>query len=341
MARVPGIREKNVTPTTSRRRFLRILALASTGGLMAACSPAATSSPTAPPVAKSVASTAVPPPAANALSTGAATGVSNAPAVGLAPTWQGKTMTIVVAANPGSGHDIWARMYQRHLSRHLPGAPTIIAVNMPGGFSMIGTNFIYSQKPDGLTIGLTDRSIAMKQVLKDEGVRYDVNELGLLGSPTKSQNAMVVHSRTGIRIAEDLKTKNLHIGVLEAKDNWHGYAVVLREILGWQLRISYGFKDSPGLRLAVERGDVDALISDGDTIVSALSDELRSGKLIPVMRSAEDLNHPLLVSAPTTRQLFNAASATDKELVTLVERPNDMGRLFVTPPGLARRYCKH
>ena len=39
-----------------------------------------------------------------------------------------------------------------HLSRLIPGSPTIVVENMPGGGEIIGTNYVYGKaKPDGLT----------------------------------------------------------------------------------------------------------------------------------------------------------------------------------------------
>ena len=48
------------------------------------------------------------------------------------PFYQGKTLRVVVASAAGGGSDIVARLMMRHLSRHIPGNPTIIIENMPG-----------------------------------------------------------------------------------------------------------------------------------------------------------------------------------------------------------------
>jgi hypothetical protein len=42
------------------------------------------------------------------------------------PFYQGKTLRVVVASAAGGGSDIVARLMMRHLSRHIPGNPTII-----------------------------------------------------------------------------------------------------------------------------------------------------------------------------------------------------------------------
>jgi len=68
------------------------------------------------------------------------------------PFYQGKTLRVVVASAAGGGSDIVGRLIMRHLSRHIPGNPTIIIENLPGAGEVIGVNYVHNKaKPDGLT----------------------------------------------------------------------------------------------------------------------------------------------------------------------------------------------
>ena len=49
------------------------------------------------------------------------------------PYYQGKTLTLYVGRTPGSGADLAARVFSQFWSRHIPGEPTIIVRNLPGG----------------------------------------------------------------------------------------------------------------------------------------------------------------------------------------------------------------
>jgi tripartite-type tricarboxylate transporter receptor subunit TctC len=44
--------------------------------------------------------------------------------------YQGKQVTIIVGFSPGGGYDLTARLFARHLGRHLAGNPTVIVSNM-------------------------------------------------------------------------------------------------------------------------------------------------------------------------------------------------------------------
>ncbi|MDB5642094.1 MAG: tricarboxylate transporter, partial [Hyphomicrobiales bacterium] len=50
----------------------------------------------------------------------------------------GKTITLLVPYPTGGGVDLWARFNAPLLSRHLPGKPTVLVKNMPGGGSTAG-----------------------------------------------------------------------------------------------------------------------------------------------------------------------------------------------------------
>ena len=70
------------------------------------------------------------------------------------PFYKGKTITILAGTGAGNVYDIFARMFARHLGKHIPGNPDIIVQNMPGAASMIAANHLSNvTRPDGLTIG--------------------------------------------------------------------------------------------------------------------------------------------------------------------------------------------
>src|SRR5260370_24557161 len=71
-----------------------------------------------------------------------------------AQPYSGKTVTIIVGYKPGGGYDSTARLLARHLPKHIPGKPTVIAQNIPRLNSIIASNHLDNvAKPDGLTIG--------------------------------------------------------------------------------------------------------------------------------------------------------------------------------------------
>ena len=45
--------------------------------------------------------------------------------------YKGRSITMLIGSAAGGGYDIYGRIFARHMSRHIPGNPNIIAKNMP------------------------------------------------------------------------------------------------------------------------------------------------------------------------------------------------------------------
>src|SRR4030042_4348234 len=127
-----------------------------------------------------------------------------------APYYEGKKITLIVGYTPGGGYDILARLYAKHLPKHIPGKPTVLIENMPGADSIIAANQVYNlSKPNGLTICAFNRGLPFAQLLKTEGVRFDLRKFSWIGSV--STEAIVLALRT------DLPFKSVD-DILKAKD---------------------------------------------------------------------------------------------------------------------------
>ena len=78
-----------------------------------------------------------------------------------APFYKGKQINLDIGFNPGGGYDVYARILMRHFTHHLPGEPTVVMRNMPGGGSLIAANHLYNLAPkDGTELGLFAGSVA-------------------------------------------------------------------------------------------------------------------------------------------------------------------------------------
>ncbi|MBI4494654.1 MAG: hypothetical protein HY690_17900, partial [Chloroflexi bacterium] len=134
---------------------------------LAACTPAAPPSPTAAPP-KPAATTAPAKPAATAPAKPAekptekpAAKPTEKPAAkaaafdekAVADFYRGKTIRMVIGFAPGGATDTNARMVQKVLGKHIPGNPTVVPENKPGGGGLLVANTVYNSEPkDGTVI---------------------------------------------------------------------------------------------------------------------------------------------------------------------------------------------
>lgn len=252
----------------------------------------------------------------------------------LAPTWQGKTLTFVVGSQPGGGYDTWARVIGRHLGNRLPGKPTVVVENRPGGSHRIAMNYLYEAKPDGLTVGLVDRGVLTFALQGDENARYDITKVSWLGSPTTSTQVLVVHQRAGIKSLDQLKTQELRLAMTGAGGSPHTNMILLKELGKYQLKPVFGYGGTSGWMLAIERGEIDASISDFEAFISRRPDEMNSGQWLPLVQFGRRIDHPLLTKVPTLGEVIASPSPEDAQLIQLVLRPFEFGRLLLAPPGM-------
>src|SRR3954452_19316093 len=141
-----------------------------------------------------------------------------------APSFAGKTVTIVVGYKPGGGYDATARLLARHLPDYLPGKPTVIVQNMPGGNSIISANHMYNvAKPDGLTIGTFNRNLPIAQLTKVQGVKYDMLKFAWIGSAANEATILAIRNDLPYKNFDDLRKakENVIIGSTGPGANTH------------------------------------------------------------------------------------------------------------------------
>ncbi|MGH8742277.1 MAG: Bug family tripartite tricarboxylate transporter substrate binding protein, partial [Burkholderiales bacterium] len=161
--------------------------------------------------------------------------------------YAGKTITIVVGYKPGGGYDRTARMLARHLPDHIPGKPSVIVQNMPGANSLIAANHIYNvAKPDGLTIGTFNRNLPIAQLLKVDGVKFDMTKFAWIGSAASESTILAIRTDLPYKNIEDLKNAKepVVIGATGPGANTYDFPLLLKEMLGLNLKVVSGYSSS-------------------------------------------------------------------------------------------------
>src|SRR5262249_9715459 len=83
--------------------------------------------------------------------------------------YRGKTVRVIIGYGPGGGYDIYGRLAAEFLGRHIPGNPTIVPVNMPGGGSLKALDYLYRVAPqDGTHLGSVSQQMAMNALLNEK-----------------------------------------------------------------------------------------------------------------------------------------------------------------------------
>ena len=95
--------------------------------------------------------------------------------------YKGKRIMMVVGLAPGGGLDIMARLFSKHLAKHISGSPDIVVQNMPGAAGATAMNFMATKAPkDGSTI-IYDSWTPLEQIIKSPHVNYDYTKMTYIG----------------------------------------------------------------------------------------------------------------------------------------------------------------
>jgi hypothetical protein len=88
------------------------------------------------------------------------------------PYYQDKVITFVLGSAPGGGTDMFSRLLGRHLTKFIPGRPKGVVRNIPGGGGVIGGNFAYKAKPNGLTVLVSSGGVVMTGLTRPKGTVF-------------------------------------------------------------------------------------------------------------------------------------------------------------------------
>jgi tripartite-type tricarboxylate transporter receptor subunit TctC len=174
------------------------------------------------------------------------------PAAAQTADFSGKTIEWIIPFATGGGSDVWARYNAPFFARHLPGNPTVVVRNQPGGGSTTGTNmFTERARPDGLTILGTSGSTQFPYLLGDPRAKYEYKDWEIvLATPTGG----VVYTSPEFGSVKGLKDKKLRYAS-QGATSLDLVPMLAFKLLGLDVQHVFGFKGRGEGRLAFERGE--------------------------------------------------------------------------------------
>jgi len=267
--------------------------------------------------------------------------VSPAPADDVADFYKGKRINLVVSYGPGGGYDVYGRIVARHIGKFIPGHPKVVVQNMPGAGSLRGTNYLYKVAPrDGTTFGTFARNMAMVGLLKTgQNVQFDPMKFTWIGSSTSYANdsyLLVLRKDAKVKSIEEARRPGgppIILGSTAEGASSDATAILLRDWLGFNVKVIPGYTDSSVLFLAIERGEIDGRTVGLSSLNATKPEWLKPGGLMrALVQFGRATRHPALPDAPTAREL--ARTAADRNLIEIIELPYALSRPFAAPPDV-------
>jgi tripartite-type tricarboxylate transporter receptor subunit TctC len=265
-----------------------------------------------------------------------AVGVSPSPAQTPAEFFKDKTVTFYVGLSAGGGYDINARLVAKHIGRYIPGNPTVIVRNMPGGGGLVMTNYVSNvAAKDGLHIGAPQRGIPFEPLLHEGSkAKFDAVKLNWIGSVNADTSVTLISSRTGIKTWQDLKTRKSDVIVAGTGVGTESVVVpyVLRNLLGFKFRVIAGYPGGSDMNIAMERGEVDGRGTFTWTSLRPQYKEwIESGKYV-ILYQMGLRKHPDLAKVPLVTDLTDDQDI--KRLLQVQFTAFELGRPYFVAEGV-------
>jgi tripartite-type tricarboxylate transporter receptor subunit TctC len=244
--------------------------------------------------------------------------------------FKGKTLRFTVVYEPGGTYDLYSRLVIAHLPKHIPGHPAILIQYMPGAGGMVGTVNLYEKAArDGTQLGMLPRDIAINQMLHPEEVRYDAKRFNWIGRISSYTGVMFVMSRTGVKTAADLRSKNVVAGAWGNTTDSYVTPTLLNALAGTHFKIITGYRGAADVDLAIERGEADARVASWTALKTTRGEWLSDGKVVVPFQTGLK-RHPDLPELPLISDL--ATTDDGRRILEFMNSDSSVGWNVVVPP---------
>lgn len=243
-----------------------------------------------------------------------------------------KTVNLVVGFAPGGGYDLNGRFLARHLGRHLPGQPSVVVQNMPGGGSLNLANFTANVAPaDGSHIALMNSAAALEPVLGNPEAKFAAGHFHWIGNMNRERVGCAAWQASGITSWDDVVKKGARFGGVGAAGTSSQHAFFLKNVLKAPVAVITGYRGSNEVNLALQRGEADVTCG---LFLSSMRGPYRqdyeAGRLRMVIQFGEG-DEPYFKSAVNVYRLVK--SEEDRQVTAFVFGQAEISRPLALPPA--------
>ncbi|MDH3239882.1 MAG: tripartite tricarboxylate transporter substrate-binding protein [Alphaproteobacteria bacterium] len=188
-------------------------------------------------------------------------GVALPQAAGAADFYKNKRMTHYITSGSGGSVDLMNRLGARHVGRHIPGNPTVLAKNKTGAGGIVGANYLYNQAPkDGTETMGSLMSVPVLPLFygntgRGKNIKYDPTKFNWIGAPARFVAVAMSWHTSPVKTWKDLLKHELVVGSSGVGSSSTVDAVFLKNLLGFKYRVIIGYPSGGDIDLAMVRGE--------------------------------------------------------------------------------------
>ena len=244
--------------------------------------------------------------------------------------YRGKTLSMVIGYATGGSNDIYARTVARHIGKHIPGNPTVVPRNMPGGGSLVAANNVFNVAPkDGTTLALIAATIPLEERLGAPNVMFKSAAFNWIGRIAPSVNMTFVMNSVPVKTIADTFTHEVVLAASGRSSTVAIYPAVLSNVIGARFKLVMGYQSSNTAMLAMERGEVEGH-STSLEVVRAIHPEWLAEKKVTALVQYALKRHPELADVPMSWEL--GRNDEEKQILRIVANATEVGKVILSTP---------
>lgn len=248
------------------------------------------------------------------------------------PSFAGKTITLTIGYGPGSGNDVYGRLIARHIGKHIPGQPNVVAQNMPGAGSFKAANYLFQAAPkDGTSLGYISQTAATEELLGSQAIQFKTAQFNWIGRIGSYNNITIFWHTSRIKTIADALKMESTIGATGVGSAVYIYPNMMNKILGTKFKIVSGYQGTAQTSLAMERGEVEGVTMGWFPVKTNKRDWVKEKKINFLVQFLTK-RHPDLPDVPTIVEL--ARTPEEKQLFSLFANDGEVGKAILAPPGV-------
>jgi len=250
------------------------------------------------------------------------------------PDFRGKQITVIAGDAAGSAYTNYAQLVQRHLGRHLEGAPTVQSKLMPGADSLIAANYLSEVAPrDGTVIAALYRGLPTEPLLQgaESHGKFDPRSLGWIASLNAEVSLAIAWHKSSVKTVAELRERPIVVPIGGVSGDAAVFGALLNAFAGTRFKMICCYQGTAAQDMAMERGEIEGRLNfSWDNLKRTRKDWLEKKMVIPLFQFSL-APHPELPDLPLAIDLITAPQ--DRAIMEIALSRQSMGRPYAAPPG--------
>ena len=253
----------------------------------------------------------------------------------VAQFYRDKTVTVIIGSSPGGGVDTYGRLIARHIGKHIPGTPKVVASNMPGAGSLTATAHIYAAAVrDGTQFGNALAGAILDPLMSSGTRKFEPTRLSYIGNANLETQVCVIRTDAPVKTFADVFKTELVVGGSGPGSALVLYPLFLKNFFGARVKLVSGYPGSREISLAVQKGEVQGACGLNWSSARPQYPGIATGGDFKVLVQEDVRANPLLTGMGVPLAADFLKPDADRRVLELFYAQSKINRIFFAPPDV-------